>query len=285
MYCILACCLTLFRIFTMSRLIIIFFLLNFNLAIGQVISGVVINEKNGQIIEYTNIGIVGKNIGTVSDCQGKFSIDINAQLDNDTLLFSSIGYFPKQVKVSELRNGNFKVALKEKVYEIKPVVVKPRIYKQKTLGVSTRSKMASAGFENNLLGYEMGIIMKVKKTARVKSVNLNFSVCSYDSLFYRLNIYKVTAPLMFENILESPIYINLTKDNVKETVRVNLEKYNLVLEGNFLVTIEHVKDLGNGRLYFCAGLKEKTYYRKTSHGEWQTAPVGISISVDADVEK
>ncbi len=271
----------------MSRLItiIIIFLLNINLAIGQVISGVVINEKNGETIEYANIGIVGRNIGTVSDYQGKFTIDINSQFDNDTLLVSSIGYFPKEIKVSELRNENIKVALKEKVYEIKPVVVKPKIYKQKTLGVTTRFRRIIAGFKDNLLGYEMGIMMKVKKSARIKSVNLNLSVCAYDSLFYRLNIYKVTGPLMFENILESPIYLNLAKDEVKETVRVNLEKYNLVMEGDFLVTIEHVKDLGNGRLYFCAGLKERTYYRKTSHGEWKTAPVGISISVDADVEK
>ena len=176
----------------MSRLItiIIIFLLNINLAIGQVISGVVINEKNGKTIEYANIGIVGRNIGTVSDYQGKFTIDINSQFDNDTLLVSSIGYFPKEIKVSELRNENIKVALKEKVYEIKPVVVKPKIYKQKTLGVTTRFRRIIAGFKDNLLGYEMGIMMKVKKSARIKSVNLNLSVCAYDSLFYRLNIYK-----------------------------------------------------------------------------------------------
>lgn len=269
----------------MNRLFALIFLLSFNLANGQTISGFVINEDNGQAIEYTNIGIVGKNIGTVSDYQGKFSIDINSLYDNDSLLFSSIGYFPKQVKVSELRNGAVKIALKEKVYEIKQVVIKPHIYKPKTLGVTTRFKKIAAGFKDNLLGYEMGIMMDVKKSAKVKSVNLNFSVCTYDSIFYRLNIYKVTKPLVFENILENPIYISVTKNDIKETVRINLERYNLVMEGDFLVTIEHVKNLGEGSLYFCTGLKDKTYYRKTSQGEWETAPVGISISVDADVEK
>lgn len=252
---------------------------------GQSIVGNIVSQSSKRPVEYVNVGINGKNIGTVSDINGNFKIDIDSQLDEDSLLFSSIGYVPKFIKIKELRNANIEVALKEKVYEIKPVVVKPRIYKQKTLGVKTRFKKIAAGFKDNLLGYEMGIIMKVKKSARIKSVNLNLSVCAYDSLFYRLNIYKVTGPLMFENILESPIYLNLAKDEVKETVRVNLEKYNLVMEGDFLVTIEHVKDLGDGRLYFCAGLKEKTYYRKTSQGEWKTAPVGISISVDADVEK
>ena len=57
-----------------------------------------------------------------------------------------------------------------------------------------------------------------------------------------------------------------------------------MVEGDFLVTLEHVKDLGPGYLYFCAGLSKITYYRKTSHGKWKTVPIGVIISVVADVE-
>jgi hypothetical protein len=51
-----------------------------------------------------------------------------------------------------------------------------------------------------------------------------------------------------------------------------------------LVTLEHIKDLGIGRLSFCAALFRKTHYRPTSQGTWKTGPVGISLSVVADVE-
>ena len=42
-------------------------------AFGQNISGIVFNEKSQLPVEYVNIGIVGKNTGTVSDFSGKYS--------------------------------------------------------------------------------------------------------------------------------------------------------------------------------------------------------------------
>ena len=127
--------------------------------------------------------------------------------------------------------------------------------------------------------------MKVKKTAFIKKVNINISNCSYDTIFYRLNIYKANGKNDFENILREPIYIKLPKESVKDEIEIDLQEKNIVVDGNFLVSLEHVKNLGPGNLYFCAGLSNKTYFRKTSQGKWETAPVGISISVVADVEK
>ena len=72
---------------------------------------------------------------------------------------------------------------------------------------------------------------------------------------------------------------------VKDELQIDLQSKNIVVDGNFLVTLEHIKDLGKGYLHFCAGLADKTYYRKTSQGKWDTVPVGISLSVIADVEK
>jgi len=270
----------------MRIITVLIFVLNCNILFGQDISGVVINEKSKLPIEYVNIGIARKNIGTVSDYNGKYNLSIDPQFDDDTLLFSCIGYLPISVKIADLKKGNYKnILLKEKVYEIREVVVRPKIFKQQTLGVTTHFKNIAAGFDKNLLGYELGVLMKVKKTAVIKRVNINISVCTYDSIFYRLNIYKVQGKMNFENILSNPIYIHMAKDKVKEEIQVDLQSQNIVVGGDFLVTLENVKDLGEGRLYFCAGLLDKTYYRKTSQGKWETAPVGISISVDADVEK
>lgn len=268
------------------RLLILIFLMSCNTIFGQTISGIVINEESKLPVEYVNIGIVKKNIGSVSDISGEYNLTIDSQFDDDTLLFSSIGYFPFSIKVSDLKKGdNRNIFLKEKVYEINEVIVKPRIFIQRTLGVTTRSKVAQAGFKENQLGYECGILMKINKSAILKKVKINFSDCSYDTIFYRLNIYKVLGELEFENILHNPIYLDLPKTKTLETVVVELESYNLTVQGSFLITLEHIKDLGSGHLYFNAGLSDKTYYKKTSQGEWRTVPVGISISVDADVEK
>lgn len=271
----------------MNRLIIITLLFFCcNAIIAQEISGIIINETNEQPIEFVNIGVVGKNVGTVSDISGKFKLIIDTGFNNDTLMFSRIGFNPFFIKVANLRkNHNNKIVLHEKTCELTEVVVRPQVFKQKTLGVTTKFKKISGGFKDNLLGYECGILMKVKKRALLRKVIINISYCSYDTIFYRLNIYKVQGKMNFENILKEPIYVKLPKESVKENIQINLESKNIIVKGDFLITLEHIKDLGKGSLFFCAGITDKTYYKKTSQGIWETAPVGISISAIVDDEK
>jgi len=270
----------------MNRLLTLLFLISCSSLFGQNIKGIVVDSKSKQPIEFVNIGIVGENVGTVTDLNGSFHFLVDSKYDNDTILFSTIGYSPLLVKVSDLRkNIDRKILLNEKVYEIAEVVIKPKIFKERTLGVTTKFKRIAAGFKDNILGYECGILMKNKKTAFLKTVNINISYCSYDTIFYRLNVYKAHGELDFENILREPIYFKMPKELAKDGIQIDLQSKNIVVEGNFLITLEHVKNLGEGSLNFCAGLTSKTYYRKTSQGKWQTAQVGVSISVVADVEK
>jgi len=268
------------------RLTLLILLLNCYTIFGQTIYGTVINEKSKLPVEYVNIGILGKNIGTVSDFNGKFNLSIDSQYNEDSILFSCVGYLPFSIKVADLRkDSRTNINVKERVYIINEVIVRPKIFKQQVLGVTSRNKKISAGFKDNLLGYELGILMKSKKSAFIKKVDINISQCDYDTIFYRLNIYEAHEKNNFKNILSEPIYIKLSKQQVKDKIEIDLEPKNIVVHGNFLITLEHVKDLGEGRLYFCSGLSNKTYYRKTSQGKWETAPVGVSISVIADVEK
>ncbi|MBS1651473.1 MAG: carboxypeptidase-like regulatory domain-containing protein [Bacteroidetes bacterium] len=265
----------------------LFALLFCKLSFGQNIQGRIINSTTKKAVEFANIGIMGKGVGTVSDEDGKFNFYVDAKHNSDTILFTMIGFKPLLVKVSDLRKNNAnQLLLEEKINLLSEVVVKPKTYKEKTLGVATKSKMISAGFKDNILGYEMGTLMKVKKTAFLKKVNINIAFCSYDTVFYRLNIYKSLGKLAFENILTTPIYVKIPKSAIKEGFEVDLKSKNINIDGDFLVTLEHIKDLGKGELYFCAKLLlDKVYVRKTSHDNWRTEQVGVSISVVADVEK
>lgn len=270
----------------MNRYLIVVFLACCNSIFGQNISGRVMDIGNKKPIEFANIGIAGKNVGTVTDFNGRFNLFVDPDYDNDTILFSIIGYQPLSIKIADLRkNSDNEVFLKEKAYDLVEVIIIPKKYIQRTIGVTTKSRMISAGFKDNKLGYECGVLIKVKKTALIKKVNINIFDCSYDSIFYRLNIYRVNGKMNFENMLREPIYIRMAKESVRDEIQIDLQSKEIMVEGDFLITLEHVKDIGDGYLNFCAGFKDKTYYRKTSQGKWETVPVGISISVVADVEK
>jgi hypothetical protein len=265
------------------------FLLVFNTLWGQnKISGIVLGEASKLPIEYVNIGIAGKNIGTVTDENGKFHLSIDYQFEEDSLLFSCIGYESYSLKISDIKEGHI-VNLKEKQYDLNEVTVRPRVFKERILGVTTKSKMMTAGFSENHLGYECGILMKAKKQSRIKRVDVNIARCDYDTIFYRLNIYEVRGKNEFENILREPIYVNVLKKDIKKnTLQIDLASRNIVVDGNFLVTLEHIKDVGEGNslsVLFPVSLKQKTYYRKTSQGDWGSVPIGISLSVVADVER
>lgn len=97
----------------------------------QSIKGVV-TDNSGEPIIGANISVKGSTIGTVTDINGQFSLNVPG---NASILISYIGYFPQEVRVGNKRDFSF--VLKEDTKVLDEVVV---------IGYGTTStrKMASA---------------------------------------------------------------------------------------------------------------------------------------------
>ena len=61
---------------------------------GRIINGVIIDAK-GETIIGANVSVKGTTIGTITDIEGKFNLNIP---DNATLLISYIGYISQEIK-------------------------------------------------------------------------------------------------------------------------------------------------------------------------------------------
>ena len=254
---------------------------------AQSFNGKIISKGNQTPVEYANIGIPNKNIGTTSDASGNFSINLPAQFNNDTLRISCIGFETKNILIRDLVSSKTNyVELSEKTYNLSETVIIPKRFKEKVLGVKTKSKSIQAGFNEHILGKEMGVILAIRKSAKLKKINLNIATCNFDTIFYRINVYEVRNLWKrdFVNVLKTPLYIKIPKDKVKSTITIDIENRDIWVKGNCLVTIEYVKDLGKGQLYFCAGIGNSTYHRTTSQAKWSSTPIGIGLNVLADVE-
>lgn len=277
------------KFFLSIALIIVMLVATLCSIFAQPISGKIILDNSTQPAEYVNVGLIGKGIGTVSDQKGNFTIEIPETYDNDSLYFSRVGYSSFAIKVSDLRNQPNKVIkLQLNRVNLKEVTVIPKEYKKKTLGVTAKSKNVVAGFDNYKLGYELGLLMKVNNPTYIQKVYINFASCTYDSVFLRLNIYKKVGEMDFVNILSEPIYINLPQKDLNQTVTLDLISKYIRVEDDFLITLENVREMGDGKLMFCASLiSQATYYRETSQAKWEKipAPIGISISAEVETEK
>ena len=235
--------------------------------------GRVLSSETNSGIGFVNVGIIDTNVGTVSDEIGNFTLTLDNIYDDDSLRFSMIGYESKSLLVGQFKGDSIKnVYLKPVFYNLPEVKVIYRKPREITLGTEVVTNVLRSGFANNNLGSELGIKFRVKGLVKLKNINLNVAICTYDSVTYRLNIYQSDNQIDYKNILTVPIYISFSKDKINNVITFDLSKYSIIIEGNVLVALELYKDLGEGRLLFHTEyFTGTTYHRKAIEGKWTEA--------------
>ena len=264
--------------------IFIFFLLPI-IVFSQSSTGRVLSGETLSGVGYVNIGIIGRNLGTVSDDDGNFAINLEKVSDNDSIRFSMIGFESKTFSVSQFKADSVKnIYLTPVSYNLPEIDVTYHKPKNLRIGNPVLTDDLRSGFSNNDLGSELGIKVYVRKKVILKNINLNVAICTYDSVTYRLNIYQTDDQIDYKNILKKPVYISFSKERINKVITFDLLEYSIIVEGNVLITLELFKDMGEGRLLFrteyFTGL---TYHRKTSQGSWTQSPGVIGMYLNSIV--
>ena len=260
---------------------------------SQQIEGKIIEKGSTKPVEYANVGVLGKSRGTVSDERGHFKLDLTGLDDNDTLRISILGYNRLEYQLSKVKSlcatqCNFEMT--PKTYDLKEVVIaSPKNLKERIVGNNINAKNVTAGMTDSILGYEFGTLIEIKrKPARVEEVILHVAECSFDTVFLRMNVFSTKKGRPDENLLKTPVYVQFTKEEIANPIRIDLTHQNVKVEDDFLVSFEVVRELGQGRLFFSAGLfnKDKTFYRRTSQDRWRVfGALGIGIAARILQEK
>jgi hypothetical protein len=267
-----------------TGLFFLIFLLPFAL-FGQSRSGRIISCDTGIGIGYVNIGLIGKNIGTVSDKDGNFTLSLEKADNKDSVRISMIGYATETFSMDQFKSDTLSfISLTPVTYSIPEIDVVYRKPRNLKIGTYVSVNDLRSGFSDNDLGSELGIKVFVRKKVLLKNINLDVAVCTCDSVIYRLNIYQDYDQVDYKNILKEPIYISFAKNDINKPIKFDLSKYSIVVEGTVLITLELFKDLGEGRLLFrtefFTGL---TWHRKTSHGSWTQSPGVIGMYLNSTI--
>jgi hypothetical protein len=247
---------------------------------AQIINGVVYDKATGLPVSFVNVGVVGKGNGTVADADGRFSLHFKGTNIRDTLRISCIGYESESFSAEEVfqRVDTFRVYLQQKIYSLPEFFIRP--LKFVFLGNNIRKEIHGSWVSDDL-GSELGVVMKSgRKRSVIQSLMLGVAYADYDSLLFRINVYKVQNGVPGENILKRPIFLRCSgKYPQGVTLSIDLSEYSIIVNSDFLISFEWVKNIGQHG-FFMAFVDENTkntFIRAASQDVWRQIPHGAGM--------
>ena len=265
--------------------LMIAFSLNAQTPIEKHIFGYVINQ-NQEVLSFVNIGIKGKNFGTVTDQNGEFALIVPEKLIADSLTFSSIGYHTYTIAISDFSGESTSIILEEKKYSLPEIVVRDVVLVKKQLGNTKAKTTRSINFGENELGNELGALIEIKKPSRLLSFHGTINKSDFDSLFFRLNLYTKDGFENYISVLDENIFVNLKPETKLTEIEVDLRPYEIYVDDDILVSMEQISELGDGVVQFALQRKGSTWVRAVSLANWYQAPLGgIGFYIWVETEK
>lgn len=271
----------------MKRILFVaLFIFPFLLANAQTFEGVIKDAKTNQPLPYVNVGIIGKSVGTVTDSAGHYKLNL-ASHDADSLKLSMIGYIAQTFRVSAFVSDAHKtILLQPSVTQLKEVKVSNRKWKEGILGNTSQSDNSNAGFRENRLGYEIGTVIKIKKSPTyLKKFNVHISNASSYPVRLRLNFYSLKKGMPDQLLQNQNIYVDVLAG--QKDIHVNLEPYNIFVDDTFFTSLEWIENSKGRGLMFSAYLSlfgsGAVISRETSQANWEKEGIaGIAFNVLAE---
>lgn len=253
----------------------------------QSISGKVVDpDKKG--IPYVNIGIKGGKNGTVSNTNGEFMLNVDNEILNDSVTFSSIGFNEQRFLIKDLiANDKLLIILKEKIAVLNEVSITNTKRKLRKLGITGRTPMISiptSSLQSSDI-FEQARLIHLNSPAKI--INANIFLLSNDQreVNIRVNFYAFKNGLPAERLIEKSI-IKRTKVT-KGWLSIDLSAEDIYIDSDFVVSFEYLpeENKDNRRISFGAKLgASDSWLRSNSLGVWRKNEVGgATIYVTAEM--
>ena len=280
-------CVKLISIKKINFILALFAILSFH---AQTICGTVISKDDNHPIPYAKIGIVNSNYGIQADENGKFQIKLNDISKDKELIVAVAGYKQFRSSVEDFVKTNpHNIYLYEKVTNIQEVVMTPKNYKDKNLGVNSKSKsvMFTPNMEKgNSVVEETAVEFSSNKKLKITKINMNFSRFeSTTPIKVRYTIYDEKDGKPNNLILSKDIIATINKEDLDDfTYSLDVTNEKIWLEGKFFVGIQFIGQ-SNGKVALSGALFRSGYYR-SFYGNWEKIGMAApAINIDVKVQK
>jgi hypothetical protein len=236
----------------------------------------VINSSNKLPIQFVNIGIKGKNIGTITNEHGEFNIDIQDTLTNETLRFSCVGYKPQNARIQNLNSSytSVTIALEPEIQIMREVEIKVKPLKDKSLGITAHNPLWGSAISHNpgdIIEVARTIIVKNKET-KILSAHIYLNAAPSDSGTFRLNFYYLKNGKPDSLAVNKSIISTLVLK--KGWIKIDVNQECIYLNRDFAFAFEYLPTgnalLKKNDLMYGGKLGGNDgYFRLSSQGDWQ----------------
>lgn len=242
---------------------------------SQVIHGKVLNVDTQLPLAYVNIGIMGRDIGTISDESGNFVLNPSILPAEAKVRFSMIGFESRIFDISSFYD-NITITLTEVPTLLNEVIVSSSAKRELQLGETTNTKKHLAGWGGYGVGAgsERGIRIDSEQFPLYpKVLGVNIARNAYDSILLRFHIRYLDNDLPAKEILPENL-LHIFK-GASGSVIIDISKYNLTIDKPVSVSVEWVKAWGSCKgascfLQFSVNPSKGTLYMKeASDGVWK----------------
>lgn len=258
-----------------------------------------ITDSENLGLAYVNIGISMKHTGTVSNEDGEYKLKIPSNIsENDTVVFSYIGYKTIKKSVAELKNEKASsIQMETEENQLEEIVFETKKQKDKKLGITSKGLgLLHYNFYttkekevNDRLSKELGMKFKLKKNCRLEKFNFAISQNEFKTLKFRINIYNLIDDQPKELLISDNIIFDIKNEEI-DWKSIDLSPYNIYLKeevGDFLLSIQWIeseKSKEDSKFFSLHANKSPlhtVYYREKAMDAWRTQTGGLSMYLDA----
>lgn len=272
----------------------ILFLLFANFTFAQMIhiQGRLISESNIDSLGYAMVNVKGKNINTITNRVGFFSLSENLTL-GDSIVFSHIAYEPKTVTLSELKEIGNIIKLSPKTYTLDEVAIVggSAVNKlKKALEVSksnlslpirletyyrefVKEDSQYTKFSDGLIDFELSGNTENFKTKVFVKQSRAIELKTEENKDFDWNI---NSPLDIKN-LAAPFFFNALSELIK-----NADNYEFFTS---YINDKNVKDLVTIKFTPKAGNKELLYQGEITIDQQSNYILSYSIGLEQSISK
>lgn len=207
----------------------------------------IVTDSLQKPIQYANIGILNKPIGTVSNQNGEYFLNIDNSMNLDTLKISCLGYKSVEKVINSIQNNNFNISLENYSEKLEEVVIKSDNLKTHVEGKekSNTKNQVFFAIQNRKdlnLGSEIGrkFTLGTKKPSLLKEFKFFVKENNFDMVKFRINIYTILNNRPDKKINETNIIVGLENKN-KGWVNVDLLEYEIKTQQDVIVAVEWIE--------------------------------------------